>query len=70
MKKTILIIAFCQLLHFAHSQNKDSIRVINNYTKILKIFRITMVRSVFLVSPIRDSIPPWRLSPIIRQLWR
>jgi putative CocE/NonD family hydrolase len=34
MKKTILIIAFCHLLNVAYAQNKDSLWVVNNYTKI------------------------------------
>lgn len=34
MKKTILIIAFCHVLQFAHALNPDSLWVINNYTKI------------------------------------
>lgn len=34
MKKTFLIIAFCQLLQFAFAQNKDSLWFVNNYAKI------------------------------------
>lgn len=34
MKKTFLIIAFCQLLHFAYARNNDSLWVVTNYTKI------------------------------------
>jgi len=34
MKKTFLIIVLFQILYFAHAQNKDSIWVVSNYTKI------------------------------------
>ena len=34
MKKTILIIALCQLLQFSYAENKDSLWLVNNYTKI------------------------------------
>jgi len=34
MNKSILVFTFCFLLHLAHAENKDSIWVVNNYTKI------------------------------------
>lgn len=61
MKKTFLILIFCQLLGLAHGQNKDSIWFVNNYTKIERSIPmrdgIRLFTTVYLPKDISEKHP-------------
>ena len=61
MKKLILVFTLCQLIFIAHSQNQDSLWVMNNYTKIERQIEmrdgVKLFTSIYIPKDIQENHP-------------